>query len=382
MSTTEAPALTTGTGLRRTVGFSALLFISLGSIIGSGWLLGALTAAKSAGGASILSWLLAGVIVVLLALVHAELGATYPVAGGTARYPRLAFGAIAGFTAGWVGWIQAVAIAPIEVEAALSYLDHILPGFVDARRQPHRHRPAHRGAAHGRVHRDQPARGGAARGDQPDHGAVEDRDPGADGDRPDLRGVPRLATSPPAAGSPRSARTACSRRCPSGVVFALQGFEQAAQMGGEARNPQKDLPRALIGAVAMGVVIYLALEVAFVGALDPAALADRLGEPDRRGRLRPLRDDRRRPRPDLARRSCSTSTLHLARRDRPDLRRHLGAAVLRPRPVRVRPAVAREDLRARHPVGLDARRPRRRADLLRALPELAVAGLRWSPRRR
>ena len=53
MSTTEAPALTTGTGLRRTVGFSALLFISLGSIIGSGWLLGALTAAKSAGGASI-----------------------------------------------------------------------------------------------------------------------------------------------------------------------------------------------------------------------------------------------------------------------------------------------------------------------------------------
>ncbi|HEY2222180.1 amino acid permease, partial [Actinomycetospora sp.] len=132
MSTTaEPPVLTTGTGLRRTVGFSALMFISLGSIIGSGWLLGALTAAKSAGGASILSWVLAGVIVILLALVHAELGSTYPVAGGTARYPRLAFGSIAGFTAGWVGWIQAVAIAPIEVEAALSYLDHIFHGLVD-----------------------------------------------------------------------------------------------------------------------------------------------------------------------------------------------------------------------------------------------------------
>jgi amino acid transporter len=30
-----------------------------------------------------------------------------------------------------VAWLQAVTIAPIEVEAALSYLDHIWPGMVD-----------------------------------------------------------------------------------------------------------------------------------------------------------------------------------------------------------------------------------------------------------
>ena len=118
-------------GLRRNVGLTSLMFISLGSIIGSGWLLGALTAAKAAGGASLVSWVLAGMIIVLLALVHAELGAAYPLAGGTARFPRLAFGSIAGFTAGWVAWLQAVTIAPIEVEAALSYLDHIWPGMVD-----------------------------------------------------------------------------------------------------------------------------------------------------------------------------------------------------------------------------------------------------------
>lgn len=53
----------------------ALMFVSLGSIIGSGWLLGALTAATSAGAASIVSWALAGTIIVLLALVHSELGA-------------------------------------------------------------------------------------------------------------------------------------------------------------------------------------------------------------------------------------------------------------------------------------------------------------------
>ena len=60
---------------------------------------------------------------------------------------------------------------------------------------------------------------------------------------------------------------------PLGVVFALQGFEQAVQMGGEARNPQRDMPRAVMGAVLIGTLIYLLLEVAFIGALDPANLA-------------------------------------------------------------------------------------------------------------
>src|ERR1039458_4966093 len=74
--------------LSRDVGFWGLMFVSLGSIIGSGWLLGALTAATLAGPASLISWVLAAIMLALLALVHAELGAAYPAAGGTARFPR------------------------------------------------------------------------------------------------------------------------------------------------------------------------------------------------------------------------------------------------------------------------------------------------------
>src|SRR5437763_7018535 len=110
---TERPA-----GLRRTVGFFGLMFVSLGSIIGSGWLLGALSAAQAAGPASILSWLLAACMLMLLALTYAELGATYPVAGGSGRFPYYSHGPIAGFTAGWVSWLQAVFMAPIEAIAA------------------------------------------------------------------------------------------------------------------------------------------------------------------------------------------------------------------------------------------------------------------------
>src|SRR5690242_14932681 len=105
-------------GLQRSVGFYGLMFVSLGSIIGSGWLLGALNAAKVAGPAAILSWLLAAGMLALLALTYAELGATYPVAGGAARFPYYSHGPIVGFTAGWASWLQAVFIPPIEVLAA------------------------------------------------------------------------------------------------------------------------------------------------------------------------------------------------------------------------------------------------------------------------
>jgi len=107
----ERPVGTAGR-LQRSVGFYGLMFISLGSIIGSGWLLGALNAAEKAGPASILSWMLAACMLALLALTYAELGATYPVAGGAARFPYYSHGPMAGFTAGWASWLQSVFVAP------------------------------------------------------------------------------------------------------------------------------------------------------------------------------------------------------------------------------------------------------------------------------
>jgi amino acid transporter len=63
----------------------------------------------------------------VLALVHAELGGMYPVAGGSARYPHFSFGNLAGFATGWIVWVGAVTVAPIEVLAALQYLTHYFP---------------------------------------------------------------------------------------------------------------------------------------------------------------------------------------------------------------------------------------------------------------
>jgi amino acid transporter len=58
-----------------------------------------------------------------------------------------------------------------------------------------------------------------------------------------------------------------------GVVFAYQGFEQAVQLGGETANPRRNIPIAVVGAMVLGVVVYVLLQVAFIAALDPANLS-------------------------------------------------------------------------------------------------------------
>lgn len=111
-------------GLRRDVGLIGLTWASVGSIIGSGWLYGAHDAVIQAGPSAIISWVIGAVAIVLLALVHAELGGMFPVAGGTARYPHYAFGGLAGMSFGWFSWLQAATVAPIEVEAMIGYAGH------------------------------------------------------------------------------------------------------------------------------------------------------------------------------------------------------------------------------------------------------------------
>src|SRR6202040_3869653 len=53
------------------------------------------------------------------------------------------------------------------------------------------------------------------------------------------------------------------------AVFALQGFEQAVHLAGEARNPRRDLSRAILTAMAIGAVLYSLLQIVMIGGLDP-----------------------------------------------------------------------------------------------------------------
>src|SRR5215471_3583761 len=131
---TETPVTVTrptDVGLRRELGLIGATWASETSIIGSGWLFAPLIAATLVGGASILAWVIAGAIIIVLALCHAELGAMYPVSGGTARFPHFAFGSVAGIGFGFFAYMQAVTIAPVECFAFMNYASHFWPSLYD-----------------------------------------------------------------------------------------------------------------------------------------------------------------------------------------------------------------------------------------------------------
>src|SRR5260221_3056192 len=116
-------------GLKREMGLIGATWASEASIIGSGWLFAPLSAALLVGGAAVLDWVIAGVVVIVLALCHAELGAMYPVSGGTARFPHFAFGSVAGVSFGFFSYVQAVTIAPIECFAFMQYASYYWHGL-------------------------------------------------------------------------------------------------------------------------------------------------------------------------------------------------------------------------------------------------------------
>lgn len=271
---------TTNVALKRDVGFLGLIFASEGSIIGSGWLFGALYASQLAGGGAILSWIIGAVAVLILSLVHAELGGMYPVSGGTARYPHYSYGGLVGFSFGWFSWLQAVTVAPIEVEAAIQYATNYIPSLTKV--------------------------SGGVTVLTPEGYVVAVALMGVF-TVINIFGIRKLATVnnaatwwkiivpvltivvlfavrfhtgnfTAAAGHehgflPFGIKGVFVAVSNGGVIFALLGFEQAVQIGGESSHPQRDTPRAVIGSIIIGIVVYLLLQLVFVGALQPSNLS-------------------------------------------------------------------------------------------------------------
>lgn len=260
-------------GLKREMGLIGATWASETSIIGSGWLFGALFAAQAAGTAALLGWVIGGVIVIILALVHAELGAMYPVSGGTARFPHFAFGSIAGISFGFFSWLQAVTVAPIECFAVMQYGSYYWHGLYNANTSNvtglgfvmtivlmaiftainflamRLFSKVNAGITWWKVaipilaiivlafkfHANNLGAGG---GFMP-------------------FGIKALFAAIPSAG----------------IVFAYLGFEQADQLAGEIKNPQKNLPRAIIFACLIGIAIYFLLQLVFIGAIPHSLIS-------------------------------------------------------------------------------------------------------------
>jgi APA family basic amino acid/polyamine antiporter len=248
-----------GPALARRLGTADAIVIGLGSMIGAGVFAAFAPAARAAGAGLVLGLGLAAIVAYCNATSSAQLAAVYPTSGGTYIYGRERLGPWWGFLAGWgfvVGktascaamaltfaayaappsWQRPVAVAAVAGLAAVNYrgvtrtarLARILVAIavaalalvVTAAFTSQAADPAHLGSW-----------------DAPDGGWY---------------GVLQSAGL---------------------LFFAFAGYARIATLGEEVRDPQRTIPRAILGALSATVVLYGLVAVALLLVLGPERLA-------------------------------------------------------------------------------------------------------------
>ncbi|MEO7367158.1 MAG: amino acid permease, partial [Gemmatimonadaceae bacterium] len=254
--------------LRRTLGFTDLVMITLGAVIGSGiFLVPGVVLRETQGrvGLALSVWFIAGVLSLLGAFTYAELGAMNPDAGGLYTYIRDAFGPLPAFLYGWASFFvissgsiaalsaafssylgQITTLSPTGAKA-VSLLVIVIIAVVNV--------------------------AGTRRS-----ATMQNWTTGAK-----VLGLLVLSVLMIALG--RGARHATAVLQPTstfsllpgigvamiGVLWAYEGWQYVTFSAGETRDPQRVFPRAIVVATSALIVLYLLANLGYLSALGPVA---------------------------------------------------------------------------------------------------------------
>jgi L-asparagine transporter-like permease len=114
-------------GLSRTLKARHLTMISIGGIIGAGLFVGSSTAIIAAGPASFLSYMITGVLILVMMRMLGEMATSLPNVRSFTEFARAGLGDGAGFVVGWLYWYFWVLVVPVEAIAGAKILQHWLP---------------------------------------------------------------------------------------------------------------------------------------------------------------------------------------------------------------------------------------------------------------
>lgn len=256
-----------------------LLFAGVGSVIGSGWLFGPLYAAQIAGPASVLSWIIGGLLMIIIALTFAELGSAFPIAGGLVQFAQFSHGPLISFMTGWMVWISSIAVAPVETMGLLQYAGNYIPNLVTkiGNTTVLTYPGIFAGAALMLVMCILNYQG--AKFFSRSNNIITG-----------IKLIVPIATlcillsidfhssnfSSASQGGfmPMGWHGVLSALPLGGVIYSFIGSNTVLQLAGETKRPQFSIPLALIVSVIFCIILYALLEIAFVGALTPATLAE------------------------------------------------------------------------------------------------------------
>ena len=109
--------------MKHKIGVFHLLMIGLGGIIGSGWLFSSMYASHYAGSGSYVAWIVGALLMLLFCLCLSELVSLYPKRGMLASVCSFSHNKDFAFLIGIANWFGTVAVIPTEALATARYLD-------------------------------------------------------------------------------------------------------------------------------------------------------------------------------------------------------------------------------------------------------------------
>ena len=288
------PRSLTDSGLVRGIGLVATTAIVIGGVIGTGVFLKArvMTCNVETPGLVLTVWVVAGLLSVLGALTYAELAATMPHAGGEYVFIREAYGRVWGFLYGWTRFFVANAggQAALAIGCAI-FLNALTAGAFGAeffRTQVLGHTWSLGGvqaialgalAAVTLVNCAAVSVGGRVAGVLTSFKVAL------------VLGVGAAAFLFAPGNWTHFALTAAGGACEGvgagarggmagfgaammGALWAYNGWNEVTYVAGEVRNPQRNLPLALIGGIAAVAALYVFVNAAYFYVLSPAQVAD------------------------------------------------------------------------------------------------------------
>lgn len=261
--------------LKRDISTSNILIASAGGMVGSGWLFSPFISAQMAGGNALISWIIATIFMLFIALPLCELGTMFPVSGGMSNYPTFTHGREVGFLFAWASWLSYVVMTPIEIQAILQYGSHFFPSLIEQNS----------------VHMELTGIGYIA-AISIMFGVVVLNSYGikmlaecnkyasiikfilpaiAIGSL--LYVAPSMDNVSVSLSSGQDWVDIFTALSAGGIVFAFTGFQNGLMLAGEVKNPQRNIPIAILGAVLIGFILYFMLQLSFIAAVPKEYLA-------------------------------------------------------------------------------------------------------------
>jgi GABA permease len=111
--------------LSRSLRSRHLTMISLGGIIGAGLFVGSSTSIIAAGPATLISYAIAGLLLLLVMRMLGEMTMAMPQVGAFTEFARVGLGPGAGFVVGWLYWYFWVLVVPVEAIAGAKILQYL-----------------------------------------------------------------------------------------------------------------------------------------------------------------------------------------------------------------------------------------------------------------